>query len=480
VTNKLPPALRFVQSLIERLAPPLHSLHWKVFVLVLIGSFVPAIYFLWQLRASIERSHLATTEAGMIDTAMALAASHPSQVTSNSLSQLLSRTFPGDTLNLRVLQYDQSGGLVHDSESALPLGIDWSANSDVARALSGNYGARWEHNKEQNIVELFVTVPEVVNGQIVGALSTVKATRAVKRSVIDSLRQLAAPLALSFLIAGLISYLLSSYLTAIIRELAKRAARIAAGEKGVSLETWTRSELGDLARALDEMRERLEGRSYVEDMASTLTHELKTPLAAIRGASEILETADDRAVRSKFSTMIQSEADRLTKLVRSMLELSRIDYSQATQGTTSAPALLLAEDLEQWAQRAEACGVSLNIEVVAPKFPLPPEDLRRVMGILLENAIAYTPSGQEIRLSMKGAEMTVSDQGQGIDQAVVSRVTERFFSTVNPRTGQRGSGLGLAIASAITKRSGGTLTIHSSAGRGTTATLRFPVSLEEP
>ena len=65
-----------------------------------------------------------------------------------------------------------------------------------------------------------------------------------------------------------------------------RAKRIADGEPGVRLETWTKSELGDLARAVEAMRRKLEGKAYVEEMASTLSHELKTPLTSIRGAAE--------------------------------------------------------------------------------------------------------------------------------------------------------------------------------------------------
>ncbi|MFZ4773786.1 MAG: histidine kinase dimerization/phospho-acceptor domain-containing protein, partial [Terrimicrobiaceae bacterium] len=178
-----------IQKLISALAPPLHSLHWKIFLLSLASIFLPGIYFAWKVGQGIERSHLRSTEQGMIDTAL------------------------------------------------ISLGL-----------------------------------------------------------------------------ATLVSYALSKYLTGIITGLARRAERVADGEPGVVLETWTKSEFGDLSRAVERMRRKLEGKEYVQEMALTFSHEIKTPLASIRGAAEILEQDDDLAVRKKFLGNIVLEVDRLSAI----------------------------------------------------------------------------------------------------------------------------------------------------------------------
>jgi len=471
-------AVFFIQRLISWVAPPLHSLHWKIFALLLVGLFLPAVYFLWQVQIGIERSHLRSTELGMIDTALVLADSLQSSTELTTLPaarEIKRRVFDDNFNDLRVVLYDKDGRVLSDSDSQLAPGTDASAQKDVAHALAGRHGARWVRDPYRKVVTLFSTVPFFRNSEIAGAIGIIKPTADVRRSILRSLKDLAMPALLAFGVAAATSYLLSNYLTRVITGMAGRAHRIADGEPGVRLETWTKSELGDLARALEAMRRKLEGKAYVEEMASTLSHELKTPLASIRGAAEIAQDTDSPAVRKKFLTNILAETDRLTGIVNNLLALSRIETQPAEAGETCRLDEVARETAAVFQTRAETLGLHFHISIAAGTEPLPlsAEQLRRVLEILLDNAFAFTPSGKNVHLETTACTATVRDEGPGMTPEVQARVFERFFTTVNPLTGRRGTGLGLAIAQSIITRAHGTITLQSAPGQGTEVTVSF-------
>ncbi len=472
-------AVYFVQKLITWFAPPLHSLHWKIFALLFAGFFLPSIYFLWQVRLGIERSHLYSTEEGMIDTAGVLADALQSPNALSNLPRLREikrRVFKDLTPNLRVVIYDAAGAVVFDSEGQIPAGTSAAQESDVRKALQGRYGSRWRHDRESDLVILYSTLPIFHGQDVTGAISVIKTTTDIQRSTLRSWKSLAIPAALAFGIAMLSAYLLSTYITRVVTDLAKRAERIAAGEEGVRLETWTKSELGDLARAVEAMRRKLEGKAYVEEMASTLSHELKTPLASIRGAAEIVEESDSPSVRTKFIANIRAETDRLTEIINNLLALSRIETRTGEETATSHMATVARETIGTYISRAEPLGLCFESEIAESDEPvaIPPELLRRVLEILLDNAFAFTPGGKTVRLETTPHSAVIRDEGCGIEPDVQGRIFERFFTTINPLTGRRGTGLGLAIARSIVLRCHGELSLQSKPGEGTTVTLRFP------
>lgn len=469
----------FIQRLISLVAPPLHSLHWKIFALFLIGLFLPAVYFLWQVRLTIERSHLRSTEQGMIDTALVLADALKTPDALGSLPrarEIDRRVFRDLAPGIRVVTYDARGLVQTDTAGLLPPGTD-PQRTDVDKALNGKHGARWERDEARNIVILYATLPLFEGDRVTGAISVIKSTSDVRRSVVRSLKDLAVPVAVAFLIAAGISYLLSNYLTRVITGLAARAERIAAGESGVRLETWTQSELGDLARALETMRRKLEGKAYVEEMASTLSHELKTPLAAIRGAADIIEDASEEPVRRKFLASIRAETTRLTDIVNNLLALSRIETLPAENSSSSLPQAAAAVT-DTCRPRAEALGLTLHTRIESPdsRVPVAADQLRRLLEILLDNAFAFTPRGRSVYLTATARTVCVRDEGCGIDPALQPKVFERFFTTASPVTGRRGSGLGLAIAKSLVTRAQGTIRLKSVPGEGTEVVVEFPAA----
>ena len=481
--------------------PGVHSIHWKVFVFHMLVLIVPITYIAVKVERSIETSYLHSTEEGMIDTAVAVSElytrilSDPASAANvnaefSKVFANLQETLPlksrlfGYTKNevdLRLLAYDASGRVVFDTDkNNNSLGQEFSKWRDVRAALNGQYGSRWELDRPRQRVQLFSTLPVLMNGKVVGAVSVVKPTNRIRNFVSNSLRHLLVPGAIAILLATALAYVLSSYITRTIADLAMRAERVAAGEPNVRLQTWTRSELGMLARAVEKMREKLEGKAYVEEMVSNFSHELKTPLASIRGAAELLEgpAANDPAARARFLSNIRTEVQRLDRIVTNFLKLSRIEA-----GVVSLEMIdLLAVCNEIAARyREEATRLAVKFEAQCSadaRVQIGETELKQILMNLLDNALQFTPAGGEICLTSElendDVMIRVRDNGAGIEHELLPKVFDRFFTTENPRTNERGSGLGLAIVRSLVEAHHGTIVVQSEPGHGAEFTVRFP------
>jgi two-component system sensor histidine kinase CreC len=485
--------------------PGLHSLHWKVFVFHMIVLVVPMTYIALKVQRSIETSYLHSTEEGMIDTAVAVSELYTriekdgggaarvgdefGKVFANlkGTLPLKSRLF-GYTKNevdVRLLAYDQAGRVIFDTEGSKTQGADFSNWVDVRAALHGEYGSRWELDKPRQRVNLYSTLPVILDGKVVGAVSVAKPTNRIRNFISRSLYQLLLPGAIALLLAAVLAYALSAYITRIVGDLASRAERVAAGEPNIRLQTWTRSELGMLARAVEKMREKLEGKAYVQEMVSNFSHELKTPLASIRGAAELLEqgAVDDPPARTRFLSNIRTEVERLDRVVTNFLKLSRIEARP-----TSAPAAPIdlatacRAMVERYLDLARTNGVRLETAFPVDKVPVQigEPELKQIVGNLMDNALQFTPAGRGVFFFLKiedaVAVLRVRDQGIGIERELLPKIFDRFFTTENPRTKERGTGLGLAIVKSLVEASHGAISATSEPGAGAEFTVRFPLA----
>lgn len=485
--------------------PGLHSIHWKVFVFHLAVLILPLAYISYKVRTSIETSYLHSTEEGMIDTAAAVSelyarlygqfgadsekvAAEFSRVYSNlnETYEIKARLF-GFTraeVDTRLLVYDPAGRVLFDTKG-VATNQDYSGTPDVRQALAGKYGSRWELDKPHQRVNIYSTLPVFVDGKIVGAVSVSKSTNRIRNFISRSLAGFVLPGLIALVLATAMAYVLSAYITRIIRDLASRAERVAAGERNVRLETWTRSELGTLARAVERMREKLEGKAYVEEMATNLSHELKTPLAAIRGSAELLEgpASDDPAARAKFLANIQGEVARLDRIVTELLKLSRIEAQPAGAEVASLDARATAKEIaEMYQRRAVDLGLVFADEIADTPMPIRIAEmqLKQLFTNLLDNAMQFTSTGRSVAFRAErkedAVEFEVRDEGSGIEPELLPKIFDRFFTTANPRTGNRGTGLGLAIARSIATANGGRLSVESELGRGSRFTVTFPAA----
>jgi two-component system sensor histidine kinase CreC len=238
-------------------------------------------------------------------------------------------------------------------------------------------------------------------------------------------------------------------------------------------------ELRDLASALERMRTQLEGKAYVERYVHTLTHELKSPLAAIRGAAELLEGEMPVEQRRRFVANIGNEGARLQQLVERLLNLAQVEQRQGLEERVPVPLRALAEtQLAAQAVRIEAAGLRVENRI-APELCALGERflLSQALANLLDNALDFTPTGGRLWLEARhdGAwlELALFNQGEPIPAFALPRLTEHFYSLPRPATGRKSTGLGLNFVQEVAALHGGELRVLNRED-GVEACLRLP------
>ena len=216
-----------------------------------------------------------------------------------------------------------------------------------------------------------------------------------------------------------------------------------------------------------------------------VSHDLRTPLTAVRGSLEALEERTgsdaDPVLRANLEAA-RRNADRLERLIDHLFELSRLDGPEPPlRPERFALAELVHDVVSEHAGRAAAGGVRLEV-LPPPALPLLRGDLaqiERALSNLLDNALRHTPVGGAVRVAVAAeggaVRIRVADEGEGIAPEHQARVFERFYRAA-PGRGGSGSGLGLAIARRIAELHGGAIELVSTPGEGTTVTLTLPLA----
>jgi two-component system, OmpR family, phosphate regulon sensor histidine kinase PhoR len=223
------------------------------------------------------------------------------------------------------------------------------------------------------------------------------------------------------------------------------------------------------------------------DFVANASHELKTPVAAVRALAETLATAlpGDPEAGLRFAERIGREAERLDALVRDLLDLSRVE-----RGTLDVEPVdlvgLVKEVVGGYADLAEERRIRLETEL-RPGISMRGDraQLGLLLSNLIDNALRYTPAGGTVCVRLDAAEsravLQVADTGEGIPASEVPRVFERFYRVDKARTRQTGgTGLGLAIVRHVAEAHGGTVRVDSELARGTTFTVTLPVAGPPP
>ncbi len=217
---------------------------------------------------------------------------------------------------------------------------------------------------------------------------------------------------------------------------------------------------------------------------SNASHELKTPVTAIRIAVENLQ--DSGSVSAEGEPGLKSilrSVEKMTLLLNDISELSRIETGALTLDTRTVPLAAFARELlEDLAPAAHAKGVTLRLDLApgleAARAETDPFRLHQLLENLLSNAVKFSPDGAEVRLEAErdGAHLrwTVRDQGPGIPEAEQTRIFERFYRTASARA-VPGTGLGLAIAKHLARLMGGEITLRSTPGKGAAFTFTMPL-----
>ncbi|MEJ7746703.1 MAG: two-component system sensor histidine kinase CreC [Luteimonas sp.] len=387
--------------------------------------------------------------------------------------------FEKRSASYRIMITDSQGIVVFDSEDR-DLGRDNSRWNDVHRTLRGQYGARStrsDPNDETSSV-MHVAAPIIDAGRIVGVLTVAKPNRVIEPFIArsqDVVMRWGWVLMGGALLVGLAA---AWWLSRQLGALRNYANAVAKGERATLPDA--AGEFGDLGRALDTMRRELEGREYVEQYVQTLTHEMKSPLAAIRGAAELLQEPLPEADRARFAANVQSQGERLTEMIDKLLALAAVEHrKQLQQREAIDVSMLVAGIVEEIAPRLAQAGVTVH-QAMAPAMRVEGDRflLRQAIRNLLDNAIEFSASGTDIDIGLRQddglVELTISDRGPGIPEFARDRIFERFYSLPRPDGGSRSSGLGLPFVREVASLHGGSIRLDDRPGGGTRAILRLP------
>jgi len=376
--------------------------------------------------------------------------------------------------------YDASGRLTFDNSSeAGTVPVDTEALQQALAGKTSTRGARVDGDPFRVLV-----APIEQEGRVTGALEVGRAADDVSDALRSLLLILGAAYPVTLALASLGGIFLASRALSPIDKLTRLARRISAEDLSQRLNLrLPDDEVGRLARTFDDMIARLDDafrrqRQFTADAS----HELRTPLTAVKGEVEVALTRprEPDAYREVLQR-VNEEADRLIRLVGSLLTLARADAGQIPVALEAidVPDLVSAA-VEQVRPAAQQRDIEL---VLAPGTPVTlraDEDLLlQLLLNLLDNAIKYTPSGGRVTAgwSTDGTrvELWVRDTGAGIAPEHLPHIFDRFYRADKARSrAEGGVGLGLSICRWIAEAHGGSISAESAPGQGATFTVRLP------
>jgi two-component system sensor histidine kinase CreC len=394
-----------------------------------------------------------------------------------------------DNVDLRVSATDEKGRVLYDSYRPERVGADDSRWRDVILALRGEYGARTtrDDSDDPSSTVLYVAAPIHLQGRIAGTLTVAKPTKSANAFIAIAQQRLFRGGLLMLAALTAVSGLAVVFITRPIRQLILYARDVRDG-KPARLPSTGSSDVAELGSAFEEMRESLEGKNYIERYVQTLTHELKSPLAAIRGAAELLGERELPAERrQQFLENIRGESQRMTNIIERLLELAALEKQQElVQPQDVFLPAALEEVLSSLAPQLTAKALSVEWkEKDAVTVPGDPFLLRQALRNILDNGVDFSPSGGRLRVSIRrdeqqgqaGASVNVEDCGSGIPDYAEQKIFERFFSLPRADTGRKGSGLGLAFVAEIVKLHRGTVAVSNKAEPpGVSARIFLPLN----
>ena len=377
---------------------------------------------------------------------------------------------------------DSEGVVIYDSESGKRVGQDLSGMRDVSRTLRGKYGARSSRDEESDSGSsiLYVAAPVGPVDHPLGVLTVYKAQADVLPLIRERRRIIYTACGM---IGGGILFLIGAvflWLFHPIGKITEYAKSIERGERPAKPKIGIGKEVNTLAHALDSMREALEGRQYAVRYIQTLTHEMKSPLAAIRGAAELLDEDMPVKDRHRFLANIRAETARAERLISRLLELSAIEGRKSLEASEEVDfAEIVARAVDQARPLADVASVKiissdqpLKLRMIGDSFIL-----RAAVTNLLENAIDFSPQGGTVTVSTEmlnqKIELKIQDQGAGFPDYAKDRIFDRFYSLRHHGSGRKGTGLGLTLVKETAELHGGSIHLISIAGKGTIACLRL-------
>lgn len=386
-------------------------------------------------------------------------------------------------MDMYIYITDKTGKVIFHSQDRSQIGKDYSTWRDVRLTLNGEYGARTTQSDENEPTSsvLFVASPVLVHGQMAGVLTVAKPTTNINTFLQGARPRITKKWMLSLLSAILLSLLASAWITRPIKRLTEYANQTKEGKRAV-FPKLDNSEIGEMGQALKKMQETLEGKNYIEEYIQSFTHEVKSPLSAIRGAAELLEEKMDKDQRMRFLSNIRNETHRIQIIVDKMLELSSIENLKSPQKNQILSIDTLIKTV------VESKRPQILQKKITPQIRIQPDLLvggdafllQQAIGNLVDNAIDFAPAHSDINIftepHQSKVQLVIEDRGPGIPEFAWDKIYCKFFSLKRPDTGQKSTGLGLNFVKEVAALHNGQVTLENRTTKGTRAILSLPLS----
>ena len=383
----------------------------------------------------------------------------------------------------RILVTDDTGRVLYDTRETGSAVGEYAFYTEIVQALLGS--DVFTSNYQNGAFRSRASSPVLYQSQVIGAVYAYEydtEQAALLEGLQSNLLRLSAVIGVAVLV---LSVLLSRMLTRKIGQLLTAIRQVREGAYSHRAEIAGHDEIAQIGQEFNSLTDRLQTtenarRRFVSDAS----HELKTPLAAIRLLTDsILQTEDmDPATAREFVADIGAEAERLSRITEDLLRLTRLDSGVLEPPTVVEVLPVLEQVMRMMSLVAQEKQVELTYTAQSGCTVLAtPDELHQVIYNLTDNAVKYTGAGGAVQVSLACREETVilevADNGPGIPEEDLPRIFERFYRVDKARSrAAGGNGLGLSIVSDTVKRRGGTVEAANRPEGGTVFTVRWPAA----
>ena len=383
-------------------------------------------------------------------------------------------------VDTRVYITDQQGILIFDSLERDPPGTDYYRWRDVFLTLNGEYGARSTRDDpaRPDLTTLYVAAPVMIGTHMAGVLVVGKPTGNINDFIENAKAAVFKRSIAAAVLALVLAILALFFITRPLERLNRYVKNISKGEDEQRPSLGS-SDIAEMGKAFEKIRADLAAKEYVESYVQSLTHEIKSPVAAIAGAAELLQEDDvPKAQQQRFLANISSETKRIQTLVERMLRLSALEHRDTLEKPEHINLCdLVSKSLQRFEQEIKNREIRITTDFerecqcLADAFLI-----SQALTNLLQNAVEFSPLGGSIHIALnlerKFVRIAVTDEGPGIPDFAADKIFNRFFSTQRPDTHKKSTGLGLNFVMEIAQLHGGTVTVKNRpGGTGTRAVL---------
>ena len=391
-----------------------------------------------------------------------------------------------DTGLSRVLVTDSDGKVLYDTRETGGAQGEYVFYTEIVQALLGNDVFTCAYHN--GAFRSHASSPVLYHNQIIGAVYAYEydtEQAALLTGLQDNLLRLSVGIGAVVLV---LSGVLSAALTKKISELLTAIRQVREGAYSHRMEIRGRDEIAQLGQEFNSLTDRLQTTEKIRRrFVSDASHELKTPLAAIRLLTDsILQTEGmDQATTREFVADIGAEAQRLSRITEDLLRLTRLDSGLLEKPVVVDVLPVLEQVMRMMSLLAQDKDIALTYDASGACRVLATRDeIHQVIYNLTDNALKYTPPGGAVQVSLRREAdevvLTVEDNGVGIPEEDLPRIFQRFYRVDKARSrAAGGTGLGLSIVSDTVSKRGGTVTAENRVQGGSRFTARWPCREEE-